>query len=213
MLLNLQPLNVDVGDEHGDEEHDTAQATGGLGAQVATKAAPGHHEDAGNADNGEEEDDVAIDAVEEHGLVADVRGELQDHENAGGQDAGEVQDEADAIRPARLLPVAMAGEDRVDSRVAVAVEIEGGHACQGEAEERAAGDEPQDKVVASLETDGIVHLAEEPHHGVGRLLLVAHGGDHGVGSFVLRHHRWFVTTIRMSLRETESVLYSFMAKS
>ena len=93
----------------------------------------GYHERADGPHNSEEDDDVAIDAVEEEGLVADEGGKLEAGEQRGGQDGDKVHYDAGFLVIESKVSIALAGggvEGSVVGAAELAVEV--GHWQPGE---------------------------------------------------------------------------------
>lgn len=84
VLVDLQALDVVVGESEADGRADGEGADKGLRRDGAAEGFAGYHQGAGVGDEREENCEVAGDAVEEQGFVADFGRELEDDEEAGG---------------------------------------------------------------------------------------------------------------------------------
>ena len=79
MLIDLQPLDVDVCHAESKRGDDDQQAKGSLGCKIAAEAAADDHQCADVAHKDEQDDEVAVDPVEWHGGVPNGWDELPDH--------------------------------------------------------------------------------------------------------------------------------------
>lgn len=141
MLVDLQPLDIIVRERHRDRSSDDEVSDSGLRGEGSAKGAAGNHGSADVADCDEEEDQVAVDAMEEDGFVADDGEELEDHEDAGRDDGGEVEGDADVV-DAVLVPEPFAGDGAgFEGGGGVAADVDIGEAGEGEAEHGTAKDE------------------------------------------------------------------------
>ena len=103
MLVNLQTFNVIICHTEGDGCDRRQCADGGLGIWRTAYSVSGDHEYAGNAEEEESDDDIAIDSVKNKNLMTDDRHELEADQEAGRKYSDEVQDDADATK-ASLVP-------------------------------------------------------------------------------------------------------------
>ena len=97
MLVDLKQLDVDVSqcerDSGGDDEHSDHDSRG----EVASKGMRQYNDSTGIGNQRQEHDSVAVETVEEHSLVSDHRGELQDHQACCRQDRVQVQHHANLV--------------------------------------------------------------------------------------------------------------------
>lgn len=84
MLVDLQALDVVVGQGEAGRRADGEGADEGLRRDRAAEGFARDHQGAGVGDEREQDGEVAGDAVEEHGFVPDFGRELQNDEEAGG---------------------------------------------------------------------------------------------------------------------------------
>lgn len=108
VLVNLQLLDVEPGDEvrrRCGQHHD---ADDGPRRHVAAKGMRGDDDGSRARDRREQDDEVAVDAVQGHRLMAEGGDELQHDEAARGQDAEEVDLHAELVGVAQVV-VALAG--------------------------------------------------------------------------------------------------------
>ena len=84
VLVDLEAFDVVVceADAGGCENHKHSDSC--LGVECAAEGSSGDHEGSDVADEDEEDDGVAVDAVEDEEFVADDGDELPDHQEAGG---------------------------------------------------------------------------------------------------------------------------------
>lgn len=80
MLVDLQTLDVVVSHADADCDDDGQKPDTGLRLDGTTESAAGDHERAGVGGEDEEDDDVAVDAMEDEEFVADGGDELEDDE-------------------------------------------------------------------------------------------------------------------------------------
>lgn len=164
MLLNLQPLDVDVGQHHTHHENDAQNAHGELYFQTATKGVSGRHETTHGADEGQDQNGVAVESMDQQGLVPDGRDELKADEKTGGEDGGEVHSKAH-LGDAPGRPITLA-DARVPAHVAVMIEVlEPG---EDEAHHGSSKDKKENKIVAFREPDRVVELPSHCDEGIGR---------------------------------------------
>ena len=144
VLLDLQSFDIIISDADTAKEDDECHAEGDLNAHAAAKAMLCYHEDAGHAGERADDDQVAVDAVEEDDFVADDGDELEEGEETGWEDGAEVKEDADAA--ASILVVeAFAGQSIGFVLVCWAedaVEVEVHESGEGEAQECAGGYHP-----------------------------------------------------------------------
>lgn len=97
MLVDLQALDVvpRQGDARGTDDDQHADA--GLRFQAAAERTAADHQCAGIADQDEEDDGVAVEAVEEEKFMPDERDKLEYHEEARGENSPQVEGDADSI--------------------------------------------------------------------------------------------------------------------
>lgn len=97
MLVDLEALDVVVCETDAGSCNDYEHANSRLSFECPTKGSSTDHEgtDIGNGD--EEDDNVAVDAVQDEQFVSDDGDKLPDHEEAGWQDGAEVEGDADSI--------------------------------------------------------------------------------------------------------------------
>jgi len=97
MLVDLKQLDVDVGqcerDSGGDDEHSDHDSRG----EVASKGMWEDDDSASIGNQREQNDGVAVKTVEEHSLVSNHRGKLQDHQACCRQDRVQVQHHANLV--------------------------------------------------------------------------------------------------------------------
>jgi hypothetical protein len=83
-LLDLESFDVGDGHDEAEGRHDHEGADAALDGQVATKGVRGDDDGADSADQSENGDQPAIDAVEEQGFAAYYGDELEDSKNRRG---------------------------------------------------------------------------------------------------------------------------------
>lgn len=108
MLVDLEALDVVVCEANAGSCNDYEQADSRLSCECPTKGSSADHEGTGVGNEDEENDNVAVDAVEDEQFVSDDGNELPDHEEAGWQDGAEVEGDADSM-DACVVPVPLAG--------------------------------------------------------------------------------------------------------
>lgn len=97
MLVDLEALDVVVCEADAGTCNDHEQADSRLSFDCPTEGSSADHEGTGVANEDEEDDNVAVDAVEDEQFVADDRHKLPDHEEASWKDGTEVDGDADPI--------------------------------------------------------------------------------------------------------------------
>lgn len=163
VLLDLQALDVVVGHGEGADEDDGQEPRRRLRVDGAAGRPARDHQGAHRRGQGQQHDDVAVDAVHQDRPVADGRDELEARQERGRDDGEEVQHHAD-LHVAALKVVLFAALAPLEGAPVVEV----GHAGEAEAHEGAAKDEEEDEVVALGEADGVVYLAAKGDEAVGR---------------------------------------------
>ena len=108
MLVDLEALDVVVCETYAGSCNDRKPADSRLSFECPTKGSSADHEGTDVAKEDEEDDNVAVDAVEHEQFVSDDGDELPDHEEAGWQNGTEVNGDADSI-DAGSEPVPFAG--------------------------------------------------------------------------------------------------------
>lgn len=108
MLVDLEALDVIVCEAHADSGDDYEHADSRLSIECPTEGSTADHEGTSVGNEDEEDDNVAVDAMEDEQLVSDDGNELPDHEEAGRQDGAEMEGDADSI-DACVVPVPLAG--------------------------------------------------------------------------------------------------------
>ena len=103
MLVNLQTFDVVVRHTEGDGCDRRECADGGLGIWRTPYSVSGDHEYAGNAEEEESDDDIAVNPVENEDLMTDDRHELETDQEAGRKYSDEVENDSDATKAA-LVP-------------------------------------------------------------------------------------------------------------
>lgn len=169
MLLDLQALDVDDGQEERRHEHDADGADAHLHVEPAADRVAGHQEGAHGGDDAQQHDEPAVNAVDHDGPVPHRGHELEAREQRGRQDAPQMEDDADPVGARPRVVEALARQGARGPLVAAedAPDVEVLEAGEGEAEEGPEEDEPQHKVVALGEADGVVDFAGSCHKGVG----------------------------------------------
>jgi len=123
------------------------------------------HESADITDESENEEEVAVHAVEEKRFVADDGDELEDGEEACRDDGHEVEGDADSVvAGAVVVPFSWRGTFFETAGCGTA-DVEVGEAGEGEADHGSAKYEEEREVVAFLETKRSVdfpHSRDEP---------------------------------------------------
>lgn len=97
VLVDLEPLDVVVGQREADGGHDGQRANAGLRGEVAAEGATGDHQAAHVPEEDENDGDAAVNPVEEYRTVPDGWDELQHPENAGWNDAAEMEGDTDPV--------------------------------------------------------------------------------------------------------------------
>lgn len=141
MLVDLQPFDVVVCQRHRDRGSNDEVTNGRLSSKGATKSAAGNYGSANVAEGCEDNDQIAVDTMEEDGFVAYDGEELEDHEDASRDYCGKVESYPNAV-DAVLVPEPLAGDSaRFEGGGGVAANVEIREAREGEAEHGAAEDE------------------------------------------------------------------------
>lgn len=97
MLVDLQLLDVDPSDDVRGRCRNDHHADDRPGRHITTKGMR-RHDDRSSAGNCRQQNDqISIDAVQNHGLVPNDRDELQHDQDAGREDAEEVDHHADFV--------------------------------------------------------------------------------------------------------------------
>lgn len=97
MLIDLEFLNVIVGHTKADRGRDHQDADSSLRGEFSAERTADNHQSTRMTNQDQDYDHMAIDPVEEHGLVSDGRDELEDHQHACRHYSTEMQGDADAI--------------------------------------------------------------------------------------------------------------------
>lgn len=186
MLVDLEAFDVVVRKAYAGSCNDHEQADCRLGIECPTEGSSADHDGTGVANEDEEDDHVAVDAVENEQFVSNDGDELPDHEEAGWQDGAEVDGDADPIG-AGAEPVPLAGYSTFGiAAFGGARDVEVGETSQSEAHHRTCEDDDwgelagcggdqwialtEWEVVSLLETERTVDLSPECHELVGSLL-------------------------------------------
>lgn len=90
MLVDLQAFDIVPCECHARRADDDQHAHGGLCLDPAAKRAAADHQGARVGDQDEQDDGVAVHAMEEEKLVTNERDELEDHEQASWKDGAKV---------------------------------------------------------------------------------------------------------------------------
>lgn len=98
VLVDLEQLDVDVSQCEGDSGRDDQHSDQDSRGEVASKGMWEDDDSASIGNQREQNDGVAVKTVEEHSLVSDHRGKLQDHQACCRQDRVQVQHHADLVR-------------------------------------------------------------------------------------------------------------------
>lgn len=170
MLFNLKPLHVDDGQDQGRHKHDANRANARLYVNATPDAVARHQEGAHGGHHAQQDDEPAVDPVDNNGLVSDHGDELETRQQRGRQDAAQVEDDANLVEaPGPEVVEALARQGARGALVAAedAPDIEVLEAGEGEAKEGPDKDEPKHKVVTLGEADGVVDLAGSCHKAVG----------------------------------------------
>lgn len=80
MLINLQRLDVVDGESEADGGQDEQSANPGLCRHCSAEGFASDHDSTSVGDQGQQDDDVAVDAVHESPFLADRGCELEDHQ-------------------------------------------------------------------------------------------------------------------------------------
>lgn len=80
MLFDLEPLDVDVGDDKAHDRTDANKANEDLDFQTTSKSMSGDHESASNTDEVEEKCSISEDAMNDDPAVSNKGSELEDSE-------------------------------------------------------------------------------------------------------------------------------------
>lgn len=107
MLVDLEALDVVVCEADADCCYDHKQADSCLSFDCPTEGPSADHEGTDVGNKNEEDDNVAVDAVEDKQFLSNDGDELPNHEEAGWQDGAEVDGNADSI-DAGIEPVPLA---------------------------------------------------------------------------------------------------------
>lgn len=97
MLVDLEALDVVIREEYTDSCNDHKQADCRLSVDCPTEGSSADHDGTGVGNEDEEDDDVAVDAVDDEQSASDDGDELPDHENSSWQDGADVEGDADSI--------------------------------------------------------------------------------------------------------------------
>lgn len=187
MLVDLEALDVVVCKAHAGSCNDHEQADCRLGFECPAGGSSADHEGTSVANQDEEDDNIAVDAVEDEQFVSDDGDELPDHEEAGWQDGTEVKADADSI-DAGMVPVPLAGKSTVgEAAWGGACDVEVGETRQSEAHHCPCEDDDWERLVGGgrdqwialtkwevvplLETERTVDFSPEYHELAGSVLL------------------------------------------
>ena len=107
MLLQLQPLDINIGQHHAPHKKDRHEPNPRLHVQPAAVRPPGDHQRARDAGQRQHQDDIAVHPVEQEDPVPDGGHELEANQKTGGEDGGQVQTDADLLDAALREPVAL----------------------------------------------------------------------------------------------------------
>lgn len=168
MLLDLKSLDVNICHCQSADKGNGDKTGGILSRQGATKSMPRNHQHSRCSEEGENDDKVSIEPVEKHRLVTNGGNELEDDEEGCGEYRREVQYYSDFLMPAKVvkaLPWSRMVAARVTSTAEDSIEIEILESSQSEAHESACEDEPENKVIALFESDGMVDFAHGAYEG------------------------------------------------
>ena len=97
MLVDLQAFDIIIGHAQARSHNDRKEADAGLCRRCAAKRFSRQHEGARDAEEEEDGDDVAVDAMEEDELVPDDGHELPDHQQSCGYDGSKVHHDANTV--------------------------------------------------------------------------------------------------------------------
>lgn len=134
VLIDLETLDVVVRHADTRRRDDGEEADSGLGCQCAPKGASDDHHCTDVAHDGEDDDKIAVDAMDNEELMPYHRKELPNHQKPGGKNCDEVEGDANAV-DAVTEPVPLAGRGAVGIAMAiVAGDVQVREAGEGEAE-------------------------------------------------------------------------------
>jgi len=163
VLLNLEPLNIDDGQDETHQYANTDETNPDLHVQTTAEGHVCDHQSTNETHNVQQHRKVTGDAVDDDPLMANERRELHTDEKASGQDTSKVEHDANPVPREGGIVVAFSWCGGVSTyRVGgakVAVQVEVHETGEGEPKKRAGEDEPEDEVIGFAETDGIVDLA------------------------------------------------------
>ena len=164
VLLELEALDVDVGQAQGPDEHDCHNAGCDLHIECSAEGIFCDDERARCPDETQKQNKVAVEAVEQDDLVADGGHELEAGEEAGGQDGAKVDDDAGPFDGVFFVVVAVELGVTLAAKYAVVADVL--EPRQGEAEHGTGKDEEEDEVVAFGEPDRVVYFSHHPDEGI-----------------------------------------------
>jgi hypothetical protein len=173
VLLNLQPLDVDVRQHHAHRKGDAADADAELDLDAASKSMSRRHESTHGADEGQDQDDVTVQSMKQEGLVPNGRDELKTDKKTGGEDSREVHADAN-LGDAASGPVALA-DARGPAKVSVVIEVH--EPGEDETHQASGKGKEENEVVAFGEPNRVVEFPGGRHKGVRRWAVAFdHGG-------------------------------------
>jgi hypothetical protein len=144
MLVDSQPLYVDVCHKQRGQEHEGYHPKRRLRIQATTKSPSRHDQRPGRPRNTQQQDDVSVDSVPQDALVSNSRHELKNDEKGRREDTGEMQKHPSAVQTGSVI-VAFAGAGSVCWTEASAAEniidIDVHEASERESHQGAAEDE------------------------------------------------------------------------
>jgi len=166
VLFELEALDVVVGQPQGPDKRNRQDANDHLHVQPAAERVSCDHESTGCSDQAQEQDHVAVDAVEQDDLVADGGHELEACEEPRGEDSSQVHDDSRLFDGTFVVVIAVEALCVFAAEDAVVAEVL--EPREGEAHHGAGEDEEESEVVALGEADGVVELAHHLDEGICR---------------------------------------------
>lgn len=141
MLIDLKPFDVVIGQGDTGGRDDDEYSDSRLSFERAAEGSSSDHECAHVTDDDEGDDEIAVDAMEDEGLVAYDGYELPDHEKAGRKDGSKVDGDTDAINAAAVpIPLARCGAAGI-ATAGRAGDIQIREAGEGEADDGSGEDD------------------------------------------------------------------------
>jgi hypothetical protein len=167
VLLDLQTLDIVPGECQRHNKGDRQNSHAHLNIHPTANRVSCKHESASGRDQAEENDKVAIDAVEQNEGAADYGYKLQAGEQCRRKNASKVYENSCPVNGA--FGVVIAVERRFGAlRLTASVKREVLQPCEGETSHGASKDEEQDEVVAFGKSDWVVHFARDGDESVCR---------------------------------------------